>query len=97
MKKCNKCNYIANDKELYCPNCGNKLMETKFISIILSIIATVLVVIGINIVINVISIILGITAIILALVKEEKNKWAIGLGVFSILGSTIWILFNFVN
>lgn len=97
MKKCKKCNYIANDNELYCPNCGNNLIKSRLISLILSIIATALVVIGVNIVINVISIVLGITSIVLALIKEEKNKWAIGLGVFSILGSIIWILFNFIN
>ena len=97
MKKCNNCNYIANDNEFYCPNCGSKLIKSKLISLILSIIATALVAIGVNIVINVISIVLGITSIVLALIKEGKNKWSIGLGMFSILGSTIWILFNFVN
>lgn len=97
MRKCNKCNSVTDDNEVYCPNCGNKMITGTNISLILAIIAVVFVIIGVNIIFNIISIILSIVSIVLGIVKYNKNKWSIGLSIFSILGSAIWILFNFIN
>lgn len=97
MYKCSKCNYVTEDNITHCPNCGNKLNKSINVALIFAIVSVVCVIIGVNIVINVISIICSIVSIVLLIIKRDINKWALGLSIFSILGSSIWILFNFVH
>lgn len=97
MKSCPSCGNSFKDTESYCPKCGFKLKSPLPISLYINIIATFLVIFGVNIIINILAIIISISAIAYAIIKENYNKWSIGLSIYCIIASGIWIMFNFIN
>lgn len=97
MKSCPSCGNSFNDTKVYCPKCGVKLKAPLPISLYITMVATLLVIFGVNIIINILAIIISVSAIAYTIIKENKNKWSIGLSIYCIIASGLWILFNFVN
>ena len=98
MKYCSRCGKELEDDALVCSECGKRQYKGNFIALIISLIGLFLVIIGVHYIINIISIVCGIVSIVLTFIKKDplNMKWSLGLGIFSIIGSIILLIFNFI-